>query len=185
MKLIIGLGNPGAQYEHTRHNVGFDIVDRLAEMTNFSPFNENAKFNAAIAEKIASNGEKILLVKPLTFMNRSGEVVATLMNFYKLTKNDIAVIHDDLDITLGEFKRVDSASAAGHNGVQNIIDRIGSQEFIRYRIGIEGTERKKTRTIPGDVFVLQKFTKEEAALLSLEDSRNPLFQSLIEEFLLT
>lgn len=162
MKLIIGLGNPGKQYENTRHNVGFMVLERLREIANFSDFQMNEKFNSFIAEKKDDSGEKILLVKPMQFMNRSGEAVKTLVDFYKVPLENISVIHDDLDINLGEYKISEDSSAAGHNGVQDIIDKLGIQKFKRYRIGIEGAEKRKDRgEIPGDVFVLQKFTDEE------------------------
>jgi len=162
MKLIIGLGNPGKQYENTRHNVGFMILDRFREIANFSDFKMNEKFNSYIAEKKDGSGEKILLVKPMQFMNRSGQAVRAIMDFYKVPIENIVVIHDDLDINVGEYKISEDSSAAGHNGVQDIIDKISTQKFKRIRIGIEGAEKRKDRgEIPGDVFVLQKFTDEE------------------------
>lgn len=176
MKLIIGLGNPGKQYEKTRHNAGFIVLDELRKQWNFPEFQLNKKFNAEISEDVfpkvepsdsegSTFGQRALLVKPQSFMNRSGQVVRTIMDFYKLTPEDIIVIHDDLDIDLGTFKISTDASSGGHNGVQSIVDHLGTQQFKRIRIGIEGTERKKTRTISGDAFVLQNFSKEEHATL--------------------
>ena len=173
MKLIIGLGNPGKQYEKTRHNAGFIILDALRERWAFSEFQFNKKFNAEVSEGVLENlgtkspigdlvpGNKIILAKPQSFMNRSGQVVRAIMDFYKLSPEDITVIHDDLDIDLGTFKVSIDTSSGGHNGVQSIVDHLGTQEFKRIRIGIEGTERKKTRIIAGDAFVLQDFSKEE------------------------
>jgi len=160
MHLIIGLGNPGKQYENTRHNAGFLILDELQKSLGVSGFEENSKFNALICEK-KIDGEKIILAKPQSFMNRSGEVVKKIMDFYKVPKEDIMVIHDDLDIDLGEYKISTDSSAGGHNGVQSIIDNLGNQQFKRIRIGIEGAEKKKERIIPGEVFVLQDFSEEE------------------------
>jgi PTH1 family peptidyl-tRNA hydrolase len=166
MKLIIGLGNPGKEYENTRHNVGFMILDRLKHIAHFSDFQLDKRFNSFIAEGKDKFGERTLLVKPMLFMNRSGEVAKRLIDFYKIPLENIFIIHDDLDINLGEYRKTDDSSAAGHNGVQDIIDKLGTQKFVRFRIGIEGTERRKNRTIPGDVFVLQKFTDEELEILN-------------------
>ena len=160
MKLIIGLGNPGKQYEKTRHNAGFIILDALREKWDFSEFQFSKKFNTEISEG-SVDGSKMILAKPQSFMNRSGQVVRTIMDFYKLTPEDIVVIHDDLDIDLGTFKVSIDASAGGHNGVQSIVEALGTQQLKRIRIGIEGTERKKSRTMPGEAFVLQNFSDEE------------------------
>jgi PTH1 family peptidyl-tRNA hydrolase len=170
MKLIIGLGNPGKQYEKTRHNAGFMAIEELRKKNDFPNFSLNKKFNAEISEGVLKN-EKVILAKPQAFMNRSGQVVRTILDFYKLSANDIVVIHDDLDIDLGTYKISTDASAGGHNGVQSIIDSLGTQEFKRIRIGIEGTERKKNRTMAGEAFVLQDFSGEEkqAILPALEE----------------
>lgn len=168
MKLIIGLGNPGKKYELTRHNVGFMAVDKLQKEWKFPDFELNKKFNAEISEgncpvipSEAEGSKKIFLVKPQTFMNLSGNSVKTLMDFYKITPEDIIVIHDDLDIEIGKYKIATDSSSAGHQGVQNIIDNLGTQKFKRIRIGIEGEEKRKNRVMPSDDFVLQKFTEEE------------------------
>jgi len=169
MHLIIGLGNPGKQYEKTRHNAGFIVLDELRKKWDFPEFQFSKKFNAEISEGIKSEVEppiggstsRILLVKPQSFMNRSGQVVRTIMDFYKLTTEDIIVIHDDLGIDLGAFKVSADASAGGHNGVQSIMEALGTQQFKRIRIGIEGAERKKSRTVSGEAFVLQDFSEEE------------------------
>ncbi|NTV41164.1 MAG: peptidyl-tRNA hydrolase, partial [Candidatus Moranbacteria bacterium] len=101
------------------------------------------------------------IIKPLTFMNKSGEAVKYAYKKHNLKPDQLMVIHDDLDIKLGAYKISINASAAGHNGVQNIIDKVGSQKFKRVRIGIEGPEKKKERVIPGEIFVLQNFTSQE------------------------
>lgn len=179
MKIIFGLGNPGDKYEKNRHNVGFIILDELKKDWNFPDFEFSKKFDTEISEgKInpplpsgEGRGEgddennKVILAKPQTFMNKSGESVQKIMSFYKLTPEDIIVIHDDLDINLGEFKISTNCGPAGHNGVQDIIDKIGTQTFKRIRVGIEGTETRKNRVIPGDVFVLQDFGEEELKLV--------------------
>lgn len=160
MKLIIALGNPGKQYENTRHNAGFIILDELRKKLEFPEFQENPKFEALICEKNLA-GEKIIFAKPQTFMNRSGESAKKILDFYKIPKENLIVLHDDLDIDLGAFKISENSSAAGHNGVQSIIDQLGSQEFKRIRIGIEGAEKKKDRLLSGEAFVLQNFSQEE------------------------
>ncbi len=164
MKIIIALGNPGQQYANTRHNAGFIIADELQKSLGFSDFEKNSKFDALVCEKNLG-GEKILLAKPQSFMNNSGQVVKKMLDFFKIPKENLMVLHDDLDIELGAFKISLDSSAAGHNGVQSIIDNLGSQQFKRIRIGIEGSEKKKDRIIPGDVFVLQDFSKEELELI--------------------
>ncbi|EKE25081.1 MAG: hypothetical protein ACD_5C00302G0001 [uncultured bacterium] len=164
MKLIVGLGNPGNQYQNTRHNVGFIILDELAKTWKFPQFQASKKFNAEISESLL-NSEKIILVKPQTFMNQSGQSVKALIDFYKLSIEDFTVIHDDLDIDLGAFKISTDCSAGGHNGIQSIIENIGTQKFKRIRIGIEGAEKKKERLMSGSDFVLQKFSDEEIEIV--------------------
>lgn len=151
MKIIIGLGNPGEKYIGTRHNVGFEIIDKLKTDLNFPEFEFNKKFNAEI-----STNKEIALMKPQTFMNLSGESVQNFLSFYKLSQDDILVIHDDKDIALGEYRLATDSSSAGHNGVQNIIDKLGTQKFKRIRIGV-GVETD----LLSDVFVLQKFSDDE------------------------
>ena len=151
MKIIIGLGNPGKKYLGTRHNVGFEFLDKLKKELDFPEFEFNKKFNAEISTK-----KETVLVKPQTFMNLSGEAVRSILDFYKLSPEDILVIHDDKDIALGEYRLADDSSSAGHNGVQNIIENLGTQKFKRIRIGV-GIETN----LPSDVFVLQKFSEEE------------------------
>jgi len=164
MKLIIGLGNPDNKYAKNRHNAGFIILNELQKDWNFPVFEFSKKFDAEISEG-NFEGDKITLVKPQTFMNKSGEAVQKIVSFYKLIPEDITVIHDDLDINLGEFKVSTDSRAAGHNGVQDIIDKLGTQNFKRIRIGIEGEEQRKNRLIPGDVFVLQDFSDEELEII--------------------
>ncbi len=156
MKIIFGLGNPGDKYRDTRHNIGFFFADKLRELWNFPEFEMNKKFNAEI-----SKGDDMLLAKPQTFMNLSGAAVRSILDFYKLTPDDIIVIHDDLDISVGSYKISKNASSAGHNGIDSIIEKIGTQDFTRIRIGVEMEAGRQARQIPGEDFVLQKFTEEE------------------------
>jgi len=165
MLLIVGLGNPGEKYKKTRHNAGLIVIDELRKKWNFPEFKFSNKFNAEVSKKSCGLwvvGCGLLLVKPQTFMNRSGESVRKIMDFYKLTPENIIVIHDDLDIEIGKYKISTSSSSAGHKGVQSVIDNIGTQEFKRIRIGVEKSGGRKNRgKISGDNFVLQDFEEDE------------------------
>ncbi len=156
MKLIIGLGNPGKEYKKTRHNAGFLAIDKIADSFQFPVSSFQSKFNAEISEGIINN-EKIILAKPQTFMNNSGQAVQAVSDYYKINPEDIIVIHDDLDIPIGEYKISKNKNSGGHKGVQSIIDYLGTKDFTRIRIGI-GTENKKT---PTEKFVLERFSKDE------------------------
>jgi len=163
MKIIFGLGNPGEKYQYTRHNIGFVFADKIKEAMDFPDFTFNKKFNAEMFESVIPNevegsNNKIILVKPQTFMNNSGEAVRSILDFYKLAPHDIIVIHDDLDIDLGSFKIADDSRSAGHNGIQDIIDKLDTQKFKRIRVGIG-----KNENIPSEDYVLQKFSPEEKA----------------------
>lgn len=157
MKLIIGLGNPGEKYKNNRHNAGFIMLDKIQKKLSFPEFYFEKKFNAEISE----GPNKILLVKPQTFMNNSGEAVQKILSYYKLMPNDLIVIHDDLDIEIGNYKISSDSSAAGHNGVQDIMNKLGTQNFKRIRIGVEAAGGRQNRIISGEDFVLQDFTEEE------------------------
>jgi len=160
MKLIVGLGNPGKEYGKTRHNAGFLFLDFLAESWNFEPFSPTPKWKGWVSAGM-HDGEKATLLKPETFMNRSGESVSTLMSFFKLTPSDIIVIHDDLDIAAGSYKVGTGFGAAGHNGVSDLIEKLGTKDFTRVRIGIG----RPPENIPAESFVLAPFTEEELATL--------------------
>ena len=167
MKIIVGLGNPGKQYEGTRHNIGFAIIDNLRQEFGFPEFESNKKFNAEISKNHIGQIET-LLAKPQTFMNLSGESVQAVLDFYKLSPEDIVVIHDDLDIASGKYKVAQDSSSAGHNGVQNIIDKLGTQKFKRIRIGVgeETAEGAIKCRLGAHDFVLGKFTPEEKEKIS-------------------
>lgn len=139
MKIIIGLGNPGKDYESTRHNVGFDFVDRLAKTHNAESFTLNKKFEAEITE-IVINDTKVLLAKPQTFMNNSGIAVQKIMNFYKISFNDLIVVYDEMDFEPGKFAFSISRGSAGHNGIESIAQTLGTTDFARLRIGIGRTQ---------------------------------------------
>jgi len=157
MKLIVGLGNPGAKYERTRHNAGAEAVKafRDARLDAFNCWSN--KFNSEVCEG-RLNDEKVILLLPQTFMNLSGGAVQEASAFWKIDPADIIVIYDDLDLPFGTLRIKTTGSAGGHNGVKSIIERLGSKDFIRMRIGI-GTAM--TERIPAEDFVLQRFSEPE------------------------
>jgi len=163
MKLIIGLGNPGKKYESTWHNVGFIILDNLkgSRPDDYLNCKNSTKFQAEICDGEIGE-EKIILAKPQTFMNKSGIAVKTLANFYKIDSSDIWIIHDDIDLPLGNLRISQNATAAGHKGVQSIIDELGTQNFVRFRIGIKQDNESK---IPTEDYVLQKISAEGKVIL--------------------
>jgi peptidyl-tRNA hydrolase, PTH1 family len=159
-EVIIGLGNPEKKYEQTRHNIGFEIVDYLADKWGFS-WQKSTKFNALFCEGIAPNRRKIRLVKPLTYMNLSGQSVRAVLDWYKLNVDSILVVYDDMDLPFGKIRLRLSGSAGGHNGMKSIISHVGGQNFARFRIGI-GKSGHKDATIG---HVLGKFSKSEAKVI--------------------
>lgn len=132
--IIVGLGNPGPQYEHTRHNVGFWWLDQLAEDLG-ATFNVENKFHGQLAQTHLSS-HKLFLLKPLVFMNRSGQSVSALAHFYKIPPSNILVIHDELDLPVGTVRLKRSGGHGGHNGLRDIISQTGSKDFLRCRLGI-------------------------------------------------
>ena len=155
MILIVGLGNPGEKYENTRHNAGFMAVDLLLKKLNSvenSIWEENKKFNSFIAK----SGKELILVKPSSFMNASGEVVAKIAGFYKIPNFGLYIVHDDLDLPLGKIKISFGHNSAGHKGVESIIQSLGSNNFVRIRVGI-GADKK----VSGEKFVLSDFEERE------------------------
>ena len=160
MFLIVGLGNPGKQYEHTRHNIGFDVMDALAEKYNISI---SEKKHKALCGKGVINGVKVVLAKPQTYMNLSGESVAELVNYYKMDpEEEMIVIYDDISLAPGNLRIRKKGSAGGHNGIKNIIAHLGTQEFPRVRIGVG---EKPARMDLAD-YVLGHFPKEEAETMT-------------------
>ena len=133
MKIIAGLGNPGTEYAHTKHNVGFMLVDVLAEKLGAASWKED--FFSALTE-VRIGGEKVFLVKPLTYMNNSGEALGPMLSYYKLDVDDLVVVHDDMDIPAGMVRIRRKGSSGGHNGIKSIIAHVGSEDFARVRIGI-------------------------------------------------
>ena len=142
MKLIIGLGNPGQEYAKTWHNIGFLAIDQIANSFNFENFKLEKKFQAELTSSQIGQ-EKIILVKPQTFMNNSGEAVGTLAKYYKIKPADIIIIHDDIDLPLGRIKITKKSSAGGHNGVKSVIQYLKTEDFIRIRIGVATAKKEK------------------------------------------
>lgn len=159
MKLVVGLGNPGDEYKKTRHNIGFDVLDYIAEKENLV-FKNDKKFNALSTSMIVGN-EKVILIKPLSYMNLSGIVVRKYVSFYNISSRDILVIQDDLDMDFGKIRILFNSSSGGHNGIKNIIENIGTKEFTRLKVGIS-----KNNDIDTKDYVLGKFNKEEIESLN-------------------
>lgn len=149
MKLIVGLGNPGKEYVKTRHNIGFMALDNYLANVDFK-----VKDNYSVLEKNINN-EKVIFLKPLTFMNESGLAVRKVVDYYNINIEDILVIYDEMDFEVGDFKIKASGSSAGHNGIKSIIKHLGTENFKRIRIGIS---KPKGNSID---FVLGKFSKED------------------------
>lgn len=179
MKLIIGLGNPGKDYQDTRHNVGFMTIDKISDKWTI-PVQQN-KFRAIVGEGRIGT-ERVLLVKPQTYMNLSGESVGEILRFYKLTPDDLIVIYDDLDLPLGQIRLREKGSAGGHNGIKSLIAHLGTEQFKRIKIGISRPDQKsRVRD-----FVLSTFSKdekpiiEEAITLAAEASVMSLSESFLK-----
>lgn len=160
MKLIVGLGNPGTKYANTRHNVGFMFLDKLAEEKKVG-FQLEKKLKSEIAS-FMFNGEKIILIKPQTFMNLSGEAVRAVKDFYRVEVEDILVIYDDLDLPTGKLRIRKSGSAGGHNGMANIMLHLGVNEVKRLRIGIDKSEKIEVVD-----YVLGQFQTDEKIAIAL------------------
>ncbi len=169
MKIIVGLGNLGKEYENTRHNVGFMFIDAMAKCHDLAPvdsvitFHTEKKFEAEIGEA-NKNGEKLIFVKPHTYMNASGKAVAKILDYYKAKEEDLIVIMDDVDLPLGTIRIRKEGSSGGHKGLQNIIDSVKSENFVRIRIGISSDSKKKS-TVDTVQFVLGRFSKREEPLI--------------------
>lgn len=159
MYIIVGLGNPGKQYEGTRHNIGFDVIDALADKYNISV---NEKKHKALVGKGMVGGQKVILVKPLTFMNLSGESVRDVLDFYKVDEEEeLIVIYDDISLKPGGLRIRGKGSAGGHNGIKNILQHLGHDVFKRVKVGV-GEKPKDWDLVD---HVLGRFTAEERAFV--------------------
>ena len=178
MKLIIGLGNPGKPYENTRHNIGFEVIDELAQKWNAPT--PQMKFNGAFTQVHRPEG-KVILLKPLTYMNLSGESVRPLMDYFNIDLEDILVIYDDLDLETGKLRLRQKGSAGGHNGIKSLIQHLGTQEFNRIRVGVS---RPPAGMKVAD-YVLSKFSKEDQPIVqeAIKKSVNAVEASLSKPFL--
>lgn len=154
MKLIVGLGNPGSQFDRTRHNIGFEVIDELAKRYQTSL--NQTKFKG-LYTVINNLGDKFILLKPLTYMNLSGESIRPIMDYYDISVDDLVVIFDDLDLPVGKIRLRQKGSAGGHNGIKSTIAHLGTQNFNRIRIGID----RPDQGISVPDYVLGKFNKEE------------------------
>jgi peptidyl-tRNA hydrolase, PTH1 family len=157
-RLIVGLGNPGAKYDRTRHNIGFDLIDQLAKRWQI-PVSDQKRFQGLVGEGWVER-QKIVLLKPQTFMNLSGQSVRSVLDWYKLAPTEVLVLYDDLDLPLGKLRLRLAGSAGGHNGMKSIISHLGTPTFPRLRMGI-GKSQDETIS-----HVLGKFSAAEAAIVT-------------------
>ena len=155
MKLIVGLGNPGKEFENTRHNVGFTIINNYLKNEKMKK-----KFNGLYLDKII-DGEKIIFLKPLSYMNLSGTVVKEFVKFYKIPFENIFIIRDDLDLKIGTAKIKYNSSSGGDNGIKSIISSLGTESFFQFKIGISNNKNIDTKE-----YVLSEFTKDEISELN-------------------
>lgn len=184
---IIGLGNIGKEYVNSRHNAGFMAVDQLQESWNFPDWKEDKKMKAFISQGDL-NGSKIILVKPTTFMNLSGEAVSAITNFYKITPENTWIIYDDLDLPLGKIRIRLDGSAGTHNGMKSVLQHLPVVTFPRIRIGIESRGLPSFNLPPQmdtSDFVLSKFTSQEqpeiqASLMRVQKALEEAFKKNID-----
>ena len=170
---IIGLGNPGEKYAGTRHNIGFDFLDYLADGWRAPDFSDNTKFDAQVSE-VVIGGDKISLIKPQTFMNNSGITVRKLADYFSIDRENILVVYDDVDLPLGTVQFATGRGSGGHRGVQSVINELGTKDFARLRIGItpaneDGVADKQAVSVPEkgiNPFVMGQFQSEEREQIS-------------------
>lgn len=169
MKLIVGLGNPGKEYSNTRHNIGYIIVDNYLGKVSWKTKYDSFIYNTEI------NGEDVIFIKPITYMNLSGLAVKKVVDFYKIPICDILIIQDDLDIPIGSYKIKRNSSSGGHNGIKSIISELNTEEFARLKIGID-----KPKVMATDKYVLGKFRTEE--IEKIEENLET-FKNIIDSFI--
>ncbi len=180
MKIICGLGNPGKSYARSRHNVGFMFLDAFAKKQDFPKFEEKGK--ALLSEK-GTGESKIILMKPQTFMNLSGEAVVEVLNFYKVELKDFFTVYDDVDLPLGTLRFRERGSAGTHNGMKSVVEHLGSMVFPRLRIGIESRGETAPEQLDLHDFVLAPFLEDELPLVqkAIEEGMELLEKSLATE----
>jgi PTH1 family peptidyl-tRNA hydrolase len=160
MKVIAGLGNPGAEYANTPHSIGFEVVDAVAKAIDAS-WKRSSSFKGEIATAVV-DGQKVMLVKPQTFMNLSGECIAPVLKYHNATAADLVVVSDDIDLPTGKLRIRKGGSAGGHNGLKSVIEKVGTQDFIRLRLGV-GREGRSRSSVIGHV--LGKFTAADRTVM--------------------
>jgi len=163
-KLIVGLGNPGSKYDRTRHNIGFEAVDALARAWHI-PLAEHRKFQGMFGEGVVMGGSKIRLLKPLTYMNHSGQAIRAVVDWYKLPPESVLIIYDEMDLPMGKLRLRLSGSAGGHNGMKSAIAHLGTQTFPRLRIGI-GSAKTVQPNRDAVSHVLGQFSAQEAQVVA-------------------
>ena len=161
MKIIVGLGNPGEKYTKNRHNVGFMVVDQLTSLMGEGKWEASIKFKGEIWQT-----REVILLKPTTFMNESGLAVGAICNFYKVEFKDLYIVHDDLDISLGNYKIQHGKGPQVHNGLRSIEEKLGTDQFWNVRVGVENREVRGNRGIPGVVYSLQDFQGDEVKIIA-------------------
>lgn len=175
MILIIGLGNPGKEYEKTRHNLGFQVIDLIKDDFSFTDFKE---FKNSLISKGLIENKEIILAKPQSFMNNSGKAVKELLNFFKLSENDIILVHDDADVDIGDIKTSQDSGSAGHKGVQSVIDELKTKNFLRIRIGINSEDLSfKNKDL--EEVVLKPFSSSEQEIV--DNSLKKAIEQIIYE----
>ena len=163
MIVVFGLGNPGEKFKGTRHNIGFAVIDQLSKQNGFSEWKRSKKASCLYIHGLIAE-TKIELIKPLSYMNNSGEAVKYVTKKHKLSPKDVFVVHDDADLFLGEIRIASNRGAGGHKGIESIIQALKTKNFIRFRVGIKPKDLKQEpRTL--DKFVLKKFSKKEAGTI--------------------
>jgi len=174
MKCIVGLGNPGEKYQYNRHNVGFMVMDKMIEGTELK-YDFSKKFNALVILT-----KEYILAKPQTFMNDSGVSVSAICRFYKIKNEDLYIVHDDLDIKIGNYKIQHGKGPKVHNGLKSVEEKLGTDQFFNVRVGVENREVRGNRGVPGVVYSLQDFLGEEKMIIGkvIEDVSSALRETL-------
>ncbi len=183
--LIVGLGNPGEEYEKTRHNAGFMFLDKVMELYKFEITKQqglSSKFNGKVTE-LSVDGQKVILLKPQTFMNKSGDSVRAVADYYEINPEDVILVHDDLDLKIGEYKIQMGKGPKVHNGVTSVESRLGTTQFLRVRIGIENRTPELRKYLKGEDYVLQKIKKDETELFdeTLVTAAEDLFSNNVKK----
>lgn len=171
MRLIVGLGNPGKEYEKTRHNIGFYIINKYLDKNNLKLDKDKFK---GLFTKTKINDEEVILLEPQTYMNESGSCVRKVMDFFKINVDDILVIQDDLDMKVGKIKLKEKSSSGGHNGIKDIEEKLGTNNFKRLKIGISNNKMIDTKD-----YVLGKISKEDQEIL---DKSYDICLNIIDDF---